>query len=97
MTISRIIILRLLQEKQNDNSNHSFIINSVRALHRLQIRGREKMNQSIERYEIIKTPTHRVYVRDSLLNCDSILYESSELAQEAIKKDDLDFDFELME
>ncbi len=55
------------------------------------------MNQSIERYEIIKTPTHRVYVRDSLLNCDSILYESSELAQEAIKKDDLDFDFELME
>ena len=95
MTISRIIILRLLQEKPNDNSNHSFIINSVRALHRLQIRRGERMNQ--ERYEIIKTPTHRVYVRDSLLNCDSILYDSRELAQKAINENDLDFDFELME
>ena len=53
------------------------------------------MNQ--ERYEIIKTPTHRGYVKDSLLNCDSILYESSELAQKAIDTDELDFDFELME
>ena len=95
MTISRIIILRLLQEIPNDNSNHSFIINSVRALHRLQIRGRERMNK--ERYEIIQTPTHRVYVRDSLLNCDSILYESEQLAQKAINENDLDFDFELME
>ena len=50
-----------------------------------------------ERYEIIQTPTHRVYVKDSLLNCDSILYESEQLAQEAIKTDELDFDFELME
>ena len=55
------------------------------------------MNQSIERYEIIQTPTHRVYVRDSLLNCDSILYESEQLAQKAINENDLDFDFELME
>lgn len=55
------------------------------------------MNQSIERYEIIQTPTHRVYVKDSLLNCDSILYDSAELAQKAINENDLDFDFELME
>lgn len=55
------------------------------------------MNQSIERYKIVTTPTHRVYVRDSLLNCDSILYESEQLAQKAINDDDLDFDFELME
>lgn len=53
------------------------------------------MNQ--ERYKIIQTPTHRVYVRDSLLNCDSILYDSAELAQKAIDTDELDFDFELME
>lgn len=53
------------------------------------------MNQ--ERYEIIQTPTHRVYVRDSLLNCDSILYESSELAQKAINENEIDYDFELME
>lgn len=50
-----------------------------------------------ERYKIIKTPTHRVYVRDSLLNCDSILYDSAELAEKAINTDELDFDFELME
>ena len=50
-----------------------------------------------ERYEIIKTPTHRVFVKDTVLNCDSILYESEQLAQEAIKTDELDFDFELME
>jgi hypothetical protein len=55
------------------------------------------MSQSIERYEIIQTPTHRVYVRDSLLHCDSILYDSAELAQKAINENDLDFDFELME
>ena len=52
---------------------------------------------SNERYEIIQTPTHRVYVRDSLLHCDSILYESEQLAQKAINDDDLDYDFELME
>lgn len=50
-----------------------------------------------ERYEIVRTPTHRVYVKDTVLNCDSILYESSELAQKAIDTDELDFDFELME
>ena len=55
------------------------------------------MNQSIERYEIVRTPTHRVYVKDSLLNCDSILYESEQLAQKAINENDLDYDFELME
>ncbi len=55
------------------------------------------MNQSIERYKIVTTPTHRVYVRDTLLNCDSILYDSRELAQKAINENDLDFDFELME
>ena len=53
------------------------------------------MNQ--ERYEIIQTPTHRVFVKDTVLNCDSILYESRELAQKAIDTDELDFDFELME
>jgi|JI10StandDraft_1071094.scaffolds.fasta_scaffold565313_3 hypothetical protein len=55
------------------------------------------MNQSKERYEIIKTPTHRVYVKDSITGHDSILYESEQLAQEAINADELDFDFELME
>ena len=53
------------------------------------------MNQ--ERYEIVRTETHRVYVRDSLLNCDSILYDSAELAEKAINENDLDYDFELME
>ena len=55
------------------------------------------MSQSIERYEIIQTPTHRVYVKDLLMHCDSILYDSRELAQKAINDDDLDFDFDLME
>jgi hypothetical protein len=52
---------------------------------------------SNERYEIVRTETHRVYVRDSLLNCDSILYESEQLAQKAINENELDYDFELME
>lgn len=52
---------------------------------------------SSERYEIIQTPTHRVYVKDLLLHCDSILYDSRELAEKAIDTDELDFDFELME
>jgi hypothetical protein len=52
---------------------------------------------SNERYEIIKTPTHRVYVKDLLMHCDSILYDSEQLAQKAINENDLDFDFELME
>lgn len=55
------------------------------------------MMSNQERYEIVKTPTNRVYVRDSLLHCDSILYDSAELAQKAINENDLDFDFELME
>lgn len=50
-----------------------------------------------ERYEIVRTETHRVYVKDSLMDCESILYDSAELAQKAINDDDLDFDFELME
>lgn len=52
---------------------------------------------SNERYEIIQTPTHRVYVKDLLMHCDSILYDSRELAEKAINENDLDFDFELME
>ena len=50
-----------------------------------------------ERYKIVTTPTHRVYVKDLLTQCDSILYESEQLAQKAINENDLDFDFELME
>ena len=50
-----------------------------------------------ERYEIVRTETHRVFVKDTVLNCDSILYESEQLAQKAINENDLDFDFELME
>ena len=53
--------------------------------------------QTVERYKITQTPTHRVFVKDLLLNCDSILYESEQLAQKAINENDLDFDFELME
>jgi len=97
MTINLILILRLLQEKQNDFNYRNYSINTSRVLHRLQNRRGERMSQSIERYEIIQTPTHRVYVRDSLLHCDSILYDSAELAQKAINENDLDFDFELME
>jgi hypothetical protein len=52
---------------------------------------------SNERYEIVKTETHRVYVKDLLMHCDSILYDSRELAQKAINDDELDFDFDLME
>ena len=52
---------------------------------------------SSERYEIIQTQTHRVYVKDLLMHCDSILYDSEQLAQKAINENDLDFDFELME
>ncbi|MBK8396226.1 MAG: hypothetical protein IPL26_13455 [Leptospiraceae bacterium] len=56
------------------------------------------MNQTqINRYTIVSTATHRVFVKDLLLNCDSILYDSAELAQKAIDTDELDFDFELME
>lgn len=52
---------------------------------------------SNERYEIVKTETHRVYVKDLLMHCDSILYESEQLAQKAINENELDYDFELME
>lgn len=43
MTINLILILRLLQEKQNDFNYHNFIINTIRALHRLQNRRGKKM------------------------------------------------------
>ncbi len=52
---------------------------------------------NIERYKIIKTETHRVYVHDTLMKCDSILYESEQLARDAITADALDYDFELMD
>lgn len=43
MTINLILILRLLQEKQNDFNYRNYSINTSRVLHRLQNRREEKM------------------------------------------------------
>lgn len=43
MTINLILILRLLQEKQNDFNYRNYSINTSRVLHRLQNRRGEKM------------------------------------------------------
>jgi hypothetical protein len=48
-----------------------------------------------ERYTIKHTPTHRVYIYDSLTESDSVLYESAEQAYRAIDTDTVEYDMEL--